>query len=73
MNTQARLDNYLAAEAAVLNGQEFRYGERSLKMADLAEIRKGIAQCRRELAAESATRSTYSGMGSFRHRTGVFD
>lgn len=39
---QARLDLYMAAEAAVLQGQEYQIGTRRLKRADLAEIRAGI-------------------------------
>jgi hypothetical protein len=39
---QARLDLYLAAEAAVLGGQEYEIAGRRLKRADLAEIRAGI-------------------------------
>ena len=39
---QARLDEYLAAEAAVLSGQEYEIGGRRLKRANLGEIQKGI-------------------------------
>ncbi len=39
---QARLTEYLAAEAAVLSGQEFEIRDRKFKHADLAEIREGI-------------------------------
>lgn len=39
---QQRLTQYLDAEAAVLGGQEYRIADRSLKRADLGEIRKGI-------------------------------
>jgi Family of unknown function (DUF6148) len=39
---QQRLTQYLDAEAAVLSGQEYRIADRSLKRADLGEIRKGI-------------------------------
>lgn len=37
-----RLDMYYAAEEAVLSGQEYRIGSRSLKRADLAAIRAAI-------------------------------
>lgn len=40
---QARLDAYLAAELAVLGGQEYEIAGRRLKRADLREIRAGIA------------------------------
>lgn len=39
---QARLDEYLAAEAAVLSGQMYRIGERELRRANLNEIQAGI-------------------------------
>lgn len=39
---QARLDAYLAAEAAVLSGQRYEINGRVLWRADLAEIQKGI-------------------------------
>lgn len=40
---QARLDAYLAAELAVLGGQEYEISGRRLKRADLREIRAGIS------------------------------
>lgn len=48
---QTMLQTYLAAEAAVLGGQSFRFGERQLTRADLAEIRAG----RREWEAKVQT------------------
>lgn len=39
---QTQLDLYLAAEAKVLAGQEYEFGNRRLKRADLGEIREGI-------------------------------
>jgi hypothetical protein len=39
---QARLDAYLAAEEAVLGGQEYEIAGRRLRRADLAQIRAGI-------------------------------
>lgn len=39
---QARLDEYLAAEAAVLSGQSYKIGEREMRRANLAEIQEGI-------------------------------
>jgi hypothetical protein len=39
---QARLDDYLAAEAAALSGQQYEIAGRMLRRADLAEIRSGI-------------------------------
>ncbi len=55
MTTAAeRLALYLNAEAKILLGQEVRMGDRSLKYADLAEIRKAINDLRREVAGASA-------------------
>lgn len=52
---QSRIEAYLAAEAAVLNNQEYEMqtgtGRRRLVRADLAEIRKGIAECNQAIAA----------------------
>lgn len=39
---QTRLDEYLAAEAAVLAGQSYKIGEREMRRANLAEIQAGI-------------------------------
>lgn len=39
---QQRLTEYLNAEAAVIQRQEYKIGDRSVKFADLAEIRNGI-------------------------------
>jgi hypothetical protein len=39
---QARLDDYLAAEAAALSGQEYKIAGRSLTRAKLGEIQQGI-------------------------------
>jgi hypothetical protein len=38
---QSMLDKYLAAELAILDGKEVRFGERTLRMEDLAEVRRG--------------------------------
>jgi hypothetical protein len=42
---RARLDAYLAAEAAVLKGQRYEIAGRMMQRADLAEIRLGIEAC----------------------------
>lgn len=50
-----RLDAYYKAELAVLAGQEYRIGRRSLTRADLSEIRKAIESLEgRVLELESA-------------------
>jgi hypothetical protein len=60
---QARLDQYLAAEAAVLQGQEYKIGAgegfRSLTRADLAQIQEGVSlwnQRVQDLSARSTGR-----------------
>jgi hypothetical protein len=40
---ESKLAAYMAAEDAVLTGQEYSIGARRLTRADLSEIRKGIA------------------------------
>lgn len=40
---QAQLDAYLAAETAILGGQEYEIGGRRLKRADLQAIQAGIS------------------------------
>ena len=39
---QAQLDAYLAAETAILSGQEYSIGTRRLKRADLSMVQAGI-------------------------------
>jgi hypothetical protein len=60
MSTQERLDAYLAAEAAILKGQEYRFGERALTRADLAEVRMGIGSLKAELRREQGRHNSLS-------------
>lgn len=39
---EARLTNYMGAEAAVLNGQSYEIGGRKMTRANLKEIQEGI-------------------------------
>ena len=39
---QAQLDAYLAAETAILSGQQYEIAGRMLRRADLATVQKGI-------------------------------
>lgn len=48
------LDKYLTAEAALLEGKEARFGDRSLKMEDLESIRAGRIEWERRVSAETA-------------------
>lgn len=57
---EAQLALYLAAEAAVLNNQRYRIGDRELERADLAEIRDGVEIWNgrvKNLAAQASGRS----------------
>lgn len=52
---QARLQQYLDCEAAILSGsQEYYIGSRRLRRADLAEISDMIKYLEKEIAAEQA-------------------
>ena len=51
---QTQLDLYLAAETAVLNGQEYTIAGRQLKRADLEFIQKGIDMWNKRLIKLSA-------------------
>ncbi len=54
-DTQTRLDAYKAAELKILEGQTVEVGGgQRLSRADLAEVRRTIAQLERKLARENA-------------------
>lgn len=59
---QEMLDLYTAAEAAVLNGQSVRLGDRQVTRADLAEIRAGRRewQCRVDAEARRGRRAPWA-------------
>lgn len=52
--TETRLNAYLAAEAAILRAQEARGGDRTVRMADLAEVRAQIDKLQAQLAREQS-------------------
>jgi hypothetical protein len=62
---QARLQQYLDAEARILQSQEYVVGQggtaRRNRRADLEQVRAGIAECRAEIARlqPSGRRVTY--------------
>ena len=58
MSTQTRLDAYLAAELAILQAQEVRGGDRTHRMAELAEVRQAISSLQLQLQRESAAGTT---------------
>jgi len=47
------LAKYLAAEAAILGGQSYRWGDRQLTRADLSMVQAGRREWERKAAAES--------------------
>ncbi len=67
--TQQRLDNYLAAEARILQkGFSLQYEARRRQEAELSDIQKAIRELKAELAAEQGTPRP----GSLRYKTVVF-
>ncbi len=52
-NIRRRLAEYYLAESAILRGQEYEIGDRRLKRADLAEIRRAIDDLEAALANET--------------------
>lgn len=59
------LSLYIAAESAVLTGQEFQLGDRKLRRADLAEIQAGRREWQARVNTEQAraSGSTIGGLG----------
>jgi len=49
---QEMVDAYIAAEKAVLAGQDYILGDRRLTLADLRDIRRGRQEWERRLLAE---------------------
>jgi hypothetical protein len=49
-----KLAEYLAAEAAVLKGQQFRLGDKQVTFAELGAIQAGRAYWERRVASETA-------------------
>lgn len=46
-------DKYLAAELAILGGQSYRWGDRQLNRADLAQVQAGRREWERKALAEA--------------------
>jgi hypothetical protein len=57
-------DAYIAAEKAILAGQSFAWGDRTLTRANLAEVRDGRAEWEAKANAEARAAA---GGGSFRY------
>lgn len=64
-----RLALYLAAEAQILEAEEVSVrgggggAERALRMSRLQEVRQGIKELQREIAAENANAAGVGGLG----------
>lgn len=56
---------YLAAETKILAGQEVRMGDRSLKLADLSEVRAERKNLERRVSAETGTGSARYQLADF--------
>jgi hypothetical protein len=56
---------YLAAEAAILQGQSTRMGDRMLTMADLVEVRAERRDLERRVASEGSGQSARHQLASF--------
>lgn len=58
---QVRVDAYLAAELQALQAQSAGHGDRNVTRANLAQIRAGLAEARRELAELQAQSDSTTG------------
>ncbi len=61
------LNKYIAAESAILEGKEVRFGDRTLRMEDLDKVQTGRREWERRAAAEvpagAPERPTFGGVG----------
>lgn len=60
------LAKYLAAEQAILTGKEHRWGDKALRMEDLAEIRAGRREWEIKVSQEQAGRARVPTVGGLR-------
>lgn len=74
---QAKLDEYLAAESAILAGKEVRMGgpgiDRWLRLEDLGEVRKGRSEWERRVSSLSASVSGAPTLGGITFTLARFD
>lgn len=54
-------DKYIAAETAILTGQAYRWGERQLTRADLAQVQAGRREWERKALAEARSNAGQPG------------
>ena len=62
---QEMIARYLAAELAVLDGKEVKFGDRVLRTEDLAEIRKGRQEWEERARGERAAAAGRASVGGF--------
>lgn len=67
------LEKYTAAEAAVLEGKEYRLGDRSLRREDLAEIRAGRREWQAAVNAEAARAAGAPSIGGLAYSVARLD
>lgn len=60
---ETRLAAYLAAEAAILQAQEARSGDRTHRMAELTAVQRQITLLQAEVAREKARAANGSSLG----------
>ncbi|CAM4111547.1 DUF6148 family protein [Mesobacillus thioparans] len=54
-----RLELYYEAEMAILTSQEYSMNGRTLKRADLGEVRKAISELERQIKAQGGRRNVF--------------
>lgn len=59
---ETRLAAYLAAEAAILQAQEARSGDRTHRMAELSAVQKQITQLQAQVSREQARAAGGAGL-----------
>lgn len=64
---------YLAAETAILAGQEVRFGDRLLKMVNLPEIQTGRREWERRAAAETMVAGKVPSIGGLEVKVANFN
>lgn len=71
--SQEMLDKYLAAEQAILEGQDISFDGRRLSMPDLPEIREGRKEWEQRVADEAASNKKVRKMGGINYSVARFD
>lgn len=61
---ETRLAAYLAAEAAILQAQEVRGGDRSHRMAELSAVQSQIEKLQRQLSREQSSAAGRGGLNN---------